>query len=441
MDRFVQKVIPGGRKAFAMIDWLNNRVKGNVILGNLSSALAQVANVPQGIAFAKRYSIPGAGRSLKSIFTENEQIAKSGFIKERYGGIGGSIYRQFDTRIIDQPKKFAVWMMETADKMGTQFIWNSAYEKALAQKVPDPIRYADNVTRRLVAGRGVGEVPLVQKSRIFQLVAPFQLEVANLWSIMRDFVKEKDFSALVILAVGNFMFNKAMEKTRGSSVTFDPIQAMIDAMGKDLTPAQRGGRLAGEVLSNLPLGQTIAAAYPEYGSEVFGQKLPTRKEFFNREDPTRFGGGVLIGKGLQDPIYKLLPPFGGGQVKKFIEGKRAFDEGGVYTKNQSQLKYPVSKDNVNAAKGMIFGPGAFREAKDYYDKGKRPLTEVQTEQLKKMGNPQNVYNQMQFKRAMEGIEREITETKKDKKLTQQEKNKKVQELVAKRNELIKTRGN
>lgn len=439
VDRFLQKVIPGGRKAFAVIDWLNNRVKANVILGNAASALAQIANVPQGMAFTKQYSVPGMGRALASIFVKNEPITKSGFIKERYGSMGGAIYRQFDVRLLDQPNKLALWVMETADKMGTHFIWNSAYEKGLAQKVADPIKYADDVTRRMVAGRGVGEVPIIQKSKVFQLIAPFQLEVGNLWSVMRDFVKEKDFGALVLLAVGSYAFNKGAEATRGSGVTFDPIQAMVETLAKDKTLVERGGRLAGEVLSNIPLGQTVASAYPEYGGEVLGYKMPTRKKFFGREDPTRFGTGLLVQKGLKDP-FKVLPPFGGSQLKKTIEGVQAARKGAVYTSDGTEIKYPIAKDTINTAKGVLFGPGGFREAKDYYDNNRRPLSEKQTEQLKGSGNNPQLYQQMQFKRQVESIDRQISEVRKDKKMSQQERDKKVRELIAKRNELMQKRG-
>ena len=182
--------------------------------------------------------------------------------------------------------------METADRAGTNFIWNSVYSKGLAQKILNPIKYADEVTRGLVAGRGVGEVPLLQKSKIFQLVAPFQLEVGNLWSVMRDFTKAKDFGALMTLFVSSWVLNRGMEKARGSGVAFDPMQAFIEAMGEDLTPLQRGGRIAGEVLSNMPGGQTAASIYPEYGTTAFGYQLPTSDKLFGRADPTRFGSGT-----------------------------------------------------------------------------------------------------------------------------------------------------
>ena len=85
-DRFIQEAIPGGRQAFNGLVWVNNRIKANTVLANASSAVAQVANVPQGIAFAKQYSAPGLTRTFASILGKNEASAQSGFLAERFAG-------------------------------------------------------------------------------------------------------------------------------------------------------------------------------------------------------------------------------------------------------------------------------------------------------------------------------------------------------------------
>ncbi|HBV95778.1 MAG: hypothetical protein JL50_10830 [Peptococcaceae bacterium BICA1-7] len=439
-DRTVMDNIPGGRMAFNVLTWANNRVKGNTVLANAASAMAQTANIPVGIAHSKQYAVPGVGRALKSIFVPDKEIAKSGFIKERFGGYGSKLYSQFDTRIIDQPKKFAVWVMTSADKLGTHFIWHSAYAKGIAKGVDNPIRYADGVARSLVAGRGIGEVPLNQKAKMFQLVAPFQLEVANLWSVMRDFVKAKDFGAIALLFLGNHMFNGVMKETRGSGVVFDPIQAMMDAMEEDLTPVERGGRIAGEVLSNVPLGQTVANAeflFPEYGgTNMLGIDMPTRKKLFGRSDPTRFGTDLLVAKGLKEPQYKIFPPFGGGQLKKTLGGLKALETNSVDDK-KGNIKYPIAPDLANRTKGLLFGPGGFREAQDYYKNERRPLSKSQTATLRASGNSPQEYNSLMFKREIESIDRKIAEVNKDKKLSVNEREKQLQALSNKKARLMR----
>jgi len=445
-DRFIQDFIPGGRKTFHALNWLNSRIKANVILGNISSTLAQLANIPHGLAYAKQYSVPGAGRALKSIFVKSGPMSQSGFLLERYGGYGSKFYRQFDVKLLEQPLKAAKWLVETTDKIGTSFIWNSVYSKGLAEGVANPVKYADDITRNLVAGRGIGEVPLLQKSKMYQMFLPFTLELANAWRVMKDFVSAKDFGGLAILLVANHLFNKGMEELKGSGVVFDPIQAMIDAFSEeDISPLQRAGRLAGEVLSNVPAGQTIASIYPEYGTSIYGYELPTRKELFGRNDPTRFGVGLpgVISKGLSDPFYKILPPFGGGQIQKTIRGIRALQNQGVYTEDKTQLKYPVETDTANIIRGSLFGTSAFPETREYYDQNRRPLSEKQTKQYLKGvesgKNPKALYENIQKRRALDRIEEEIMKIKKDERLTPEEKmkyieglQKKIQQLIAQR---------
>ncbi|RDU34698.1 hypothetical protein DRW41_21985 [Neobacillus piezotolerans] len=427
LDRPVQKIL--GRKTFGALQWLNSRVKKNAVLGNLGSTLAQVANIPNGIAFAKHHSVPGAIKTLKSLIIQNKEAAQSGFLKERFSH---DMYGKFNTRWIDQPEKFAGWVMSTADRIGTTFIWNAAYQKGLAKKVADPIKYADDATRNLVGGRGIGEVPLAQKSKVFQFIAPFQLEVSNLWHVQRDFIKEKDFGALVTLYLGSWVLNKGMEEVRGSGVTFDPIDALYDAFTEeDLSGWERTGRVGGEVLSNVPLGQTLANFYPEYGTK----NLPTREEFFGDKDPNRFGAGLLVAKGFQDPVYKLFPPFGGSQIQKTVKGTGALKNEGVYNKDESKLKYPVSNDPLNSAKGILFGQGAFRESKEYYDNDRRPLGEKQTQQYKNIkdsgGNGAAYYEYLIKQREISSIKDKIKEIQKDSSLSHQEKQVQMLELYQK----------
>lgn len=372
LDRVVADWIPGGRTTLKALDWVNKRVKSNTILGNASSSIAQIFNVPQGLASAKQYSAPGAARTVADIFNKNAPIKASNFIKERYFK---SAYNEFDTKFLEQAKGFAGWITGVLDEVGTKFIWNSHYEKALAKKVADPVKYADDITRKLVAGRGIGEVPLLQKSKLFQLVAPFQLEVANLWHVQKDFVNAKDFGAIATLFVANYVMNKGAEKIRGSAVTLDPIQATIDAIhayqdedDHKVGAARAAGRLAGEVLSNVPGGQTAAALYPEYGMKV-GDENVTRKELFGRKDPTRFGGGLLVASALKDPASKLLPPFGGVQAKKTYEGLKAYQAGEV-TDKSGKKQFDVPSDLKTVAQSAVFGKYSTPEARASFDQQK-----------------------------------------------------------------------
>ncbi|MFD1776645.1 hypothetical protein [Paenibacillus rhizophilus] len=426
LDRWVEEI--GGRKTLQVLSWANNRVKANVILGNVRSTLSQFANIPQGMAFAKQHSAEGAARTVQSIFQPNEAMQRSIFMRERYIG---KDFRQFNTKILEQPKRFAEWMMETSDRVGTSFVWNSAYAKGKSLKVTDAVKYADEHTRRLVAGRGIGEVPLLQKSKVFQVVAPFQLEVANLWKVMKDFVSEKDFVGIATLFAANFLLNKGMEKVTGSGVAFDPIDAIYTAATEDdLSPLERAGRLGGEVLSNLPLGQSAASMYPENGTTLYGIKLPSREKLFGDKDPTRFGEGLVLTKGIQDPLFKMVLPFGGNQIKKTITGADAILRGGAYTENvlttgikneKKELKFGIEKTPAEISRGLLFGAPATSSGQEYYKNDRRPLSEKQTKQYLAAPDKGGFYDAAMMKRAIETNRRKIKEIQKDPAMSEKKK--------------------
>lgn len=407
LDRAFQEYVPGGRTTFKAINWLNNRVKKNVILGNASSAIAQIFNVPQGFADAGPINFTkGSGKALASIFTGGDSaIKQSRFVTERYSQ---DIYNQFNKGLLKKGEDFAAWMIGALDEVGTKAIWHGEYEKGLTKGLNGDalIRFADDATRRMVAGRGVGEVPLMQKAKVFQMVAPFQLEVENLWHVMKDFVDEKAFGKLAVLFAAGYVMNKGAEKIRGNGVVFDPIEAMADAFSafkeednKLVGGIRATGRVAGEVLSNVPGGQTLASIYPEYGMKIPGtdEKL-TRKEFFGEEDPTRFGAGPLFTRGLSDPLYKVVTPYAGQQLKRTIEGVGTMAKG--YAEDaKKNVQFPVEQNAANWLRAPLFGKYSTTEGQKYTKEDLRALGTNESA-LFKAGN-KGIYDATQLNRRAE----------------------------------------
>lgn len=403
IDRPIQDLI--GRSTLKKINWLNGRIKSNSIVGNLASSVAQFFNVPQGLADAgPKNTLTGIGDTLKSIFAKNDPMSKSSFIKERFF----RDYNKFDTKALENTKNFAGWLTGVLDEAGTKLIWNSEYRKALSDGVADPIKFADDSTRRMVAGRGVGEVPIAQKAKMTQLIAPFQLEVQNLWHVFHDWkVEKKLIPKLIQYSVYAYLFNNVAQNLRGSRVAFDPLNAGIQAYqayqnadNKGKGAEQAAGRMGGEVLSNIMGGQTFANIYPEYGLNVFGHKLPTRKEFFGSNDPTRFGtGGIsdMISRGVQDPLFKILPSFGGSQIEKTLQGAGALAKG-YATNNSGKVTTPVDNNWINDLRGTLFGKNALGEVQKYYNNNQTPLSANQSD-IYKVGGGNSYYNSVMADRA------------------------------------------
>jgi len=423
LDRPVQDNFLG-RQAFRAINWMNSRVKANVILGNVGSALAQFFGIPNGIANAGvKNSTKAIGDSLVGIFNKTAPSAKSAFLNERY--FNG--YDSFDTGVINNTKKAAVWLTGIGDKIGTTFTWNGQYRKALENGLSgeNAMKYADDWTRRMVAGRGIGEVPIMQKAKLMQIIAPFQLEVANQWRVFGDWARNDPqrlalAKKLMVYSVATWVMNRVAKEIRGNDVAFDPIQAMLDAYQsyqeeEDKTKGAllAGGRLAGEVLSNMPGGSVPASWYKEAGAkDVFGTgiDLPTREKLFGDKDPTRFGGGILASKALSDPLYMLVPPFGGRQIKQTIEGSKTLTKG--YAENSSgKVMTPVDTGVANTVRGLLFGKNAIGEVQDYYDNNQTPLSEQQTELFKRSGGT-DYFNAVMKRREAEAVQNKLRDARK-----------------------------
>jgi len=366
-------------KSYDLINWANRRGKQNTILGNFGTVLSQFGNVPNASAdmgyvnYAKGASITMAelmvGSDLKG--WSSLPMSKSKWMQERYLGTKTN---QYKFGMVNSAKKSAAWLLSAADEIATKGIFNGYYQKAISEGIKNPIRYAERNTQKMVAGRGIGELPSLQRSQFMQLLAPFQVEVGNAAWVLKDMAGgEKALSKIAKFMVASYMFNRITENIKGTPVIFDPIQAIYEgvkiAANEDLGVTERivgsVGRLGGEALSNVPFGQTAALLYPEYGGSIPGTdiRLPTRKKVFGTNDPTRFGSGLFTLDMIKDWPYKLLPPVGGMQLKKTLKGAEALIEEEL---SFGKEKIYMERTPENIAKGLLFGPYSTDEAKEKY---------------------------------------------------------------------------
>jgi hypothetical protein len=367
---------------------INSQVKANSVLGNIGSSISQLANIPYGVAEAGvKNTLKGYTSALSSILTKDHPASQSAFMNERFAKTRG----RFDRGVLSNAKRAAMFITGVGDEVGTRAIWSSLYEKAKSIGEVDPVRYADVYTRKVVGGRGVGEMSIFMNSKTGGIVAPFQIEVANLWNNVGKDIGEKQFSKLLTYSVAAFAFNQAKKQIYGGNATLDPIDAGIDAVNTAAEEFQDGnyaggvvkgvGRVIGEAVKNAPLGQTLASMYPQYGSDdLFGTgvSLPPRNEFLGEGDPTRFGTGFPLQQILKDP-YNLLP-FGGQQVKRTVQGVGDFFKG-RHDDASGNKQYEVSQTLGNLVRGALLGPRYFSEAKEYNEGPKLDI----------FGNPEETF--------------------------------------------------
>lgn len=380
-DRLGNMVI--GRKGMSAVSWVNNRIKSNMILGNMGSLIAQVGNVPLSIGVAKHHSVPAVIDTFNQIaknIVKNDTSApiyKSNFLKERFSD---QLYSRFDDKLIQQPGNLLKWAMRTVDKGASQFIWNSMYRKGLAKKVNDPIKFADYEARKVIAGRGVGEMPLIQKAKTTQVIAPFTLEVANQWKVLGEMFDKKDAAGILTFMLASYGMNKAVEQIRGSGISFDPISAVLDGWNKGENWSDKvkksTGSLAGEVVGNIPGGNTLTSTF---GNKKIIGTNSTLQELFAERNPNRFGSGLTLTKPFENPAF-IISPYGANQAQKSLKGLDAIKKQGVYKPN-GELQYPINTGGLKNLQMGLYGPGATSEASAYYNNNARPLSEKQTQRV------------------------------------------------------------
>ena len=420
-DRFLQDVI--GREAVQFARKINSRAKANAVVGNLNSATAQIFNLPNLVGHVKdpKAYVEGFADLCKFIVREKgtrDLVKESGFLNERYLD---DVITSFDERAIKKPEKVAAWTLTVGDRYSTALIWFVAHHEAVNKGIVNPVEYADDITRRCVAGRGIGEIPITQKSNITQIFAPFQIEVNNAWQLYKEKIagvktantkQEKAVSFMQFLAIiiANFILNTVTDLLIHRRVTFDPIyvlfQCIADWMSEDEEEetnwAERFvelmGRESGEIISNMPYGSLIA--YYAFNNQW------ARENLFGDQDPTRFGVGntamewavgfvdsLATGKDVVDDAVGFLTtfvmPFGGKQAERSLQAlvdtgvlpqvKWGWKEGltlgredapGSYSKN-GEFQFPlhtVKTDFSQWIANVIFGKYATDSGQKYLGK-------------------------------------------------------------------------
>ena len=411
LDRVAREWL--GDKRYGIFKEINNRVKANAILGNLSTAVTQLANAPiatgllvdKGGVNAAKDLTKGSFNYLTSLFTgKGDKSNLSPFIQARFFdtdtnaiGLGAKVDDTFN------------FLLTKGDELVTKMVWNSAYEQALRKGEDSPIFYADDLTRRAVAGRGHGEVPLALQSQVMNFVIPFQVETANTWNNIVDMAKNpKSWGALLVTLLADFFFNELYEKMVGRRPLFDPIDVIRNAIINEEDLESTAKRMSGEVVGAMPGGNLIPSA--------FGMDEYEKEDYFGENDPSRYGTGNIALTAIKDAGLSVLEgdyldaasdmaanfgmPGGGKQAQRTIEalqvngilpqyvnGEWVFSS--AYYKGNGDVGYETSPETItdnasnlgNFAKQVAFGKWAGKEAQEYLKGGSSSQTSSKSQSI------------------------------------------------------------
>ena len=414
-DRPMQKLI--NRKTMGVVKWVNARVRANAIVGNVRTMVAQFFNLPNATYYIPNpvHWASSAAMAVEGMFnygTAGLVMKESSFLRERYNL--DSALNKFDNAnvVMKSIKGLTNFMLSFGDEVVSKWIWAAAYHQGVAKNEQDPILYADDITRRSVAGRGIGEIPLTQQAQITKLVAPFQVEVNNQWELIKEAVHKttvkgergRALAGIVAMLATSYIMNAAARTLVGSDISMDIINAIMEACGdwddedNKLQNLQHiFGRIAGEIIGNMPFGSQI--------SSILISDETMRQNFFGESDPSRFGTGNIGINAVMDPIVKFFTgkdfsddlfslvtnialPFGGRQIGRFVDAMQIYGilpemyatnegiqhyrdkgPGGTSYTSKQGIRFALDNDPITVIQTALLGQWATKEGKEFLESG------------------------------------------------------------------------
>lgn len=429
IDRSVEKTLLG-RKYYKAVTGISNRVAGNMVAGNIGSALTNIIPITQGLGRTRTTSqLKGLGEAL--LYMKNgemdELTKRSAFLATR-GGTERT-YKNWLQRLETAGGNLnPLQWMEAADTFATQAVWRARYYDNLKDGMGQAaaIKEADTFARNLFAGRSKGAMPTIFSSKALKPLTMFQLEVNNGYrNLIKDIPHEektiyRKMRSYMGIVIGAYMFNDLYEKLTGRRSAFDPFGMANEAYGDATGESMRNTwDILGDAISGNGLELTekrekkapsaviqgvtdeLADNTPFVGGLFFGGgRIPLKSAV---PHPIKAGkhiadamrGEERWGKALQEankeavsPIatYTMLP-VAGGQVNKTIKGLNMMRKGGSYTQTNKgeQLQFAVDKDKkANWAQALLFGKWATDGGKAYMKDKSMMLGAKQTETYKKL---------------------------------------------------------
>ena len=414
-----------GRKVYKVVSEIENRVAGNMVAGNIGSAMTNFIPITQGMSsMSTKSNLQGLKEALEymSKAEMDDLTKKSAFLTTREGS--DLLYKTTMREISDK----ASGMMTLADKFSTQAVWRSRYYDNMAKGMTEDaaIKNADEFARNLFGARSKGSMPTAFSAKALKPLTMFQLEVNNQLSyLLKDIPKDaqgdvrKMMKAYSGIIIGAYVYNDVYEKLTGRRSALDPFGIANEAYG-DLTGTQvrnsldilgdaisgEGLQITEEVEKKKPsqaittLAEEVGGNIPFVGGVLLdGGRIPLQSAL---PDLLTMGGAVAdmaagettgargaqqIGKELLKPATYILPPVAGGQIAKTAKGLKTMSDGGSYSQTNEgpALQFATDKENpIEWLKAGLFGKWATEGGKEYLEDNGMKLGTTQTQTYEKL---------------------------------------------------------
>ena len=424
-----------GRNMYNVVKSMEGRVAANMVAINLGSWLTNFAPLAQGTASVGSIAMI---RGMASELANGGMASKWKLLRIGNGPDGFHEGSTFLTNRRGSERLVQTWSQKASGVLGSPMQWIDNYVSGSlvrakylqnlkeGMSAENAMEDADAWAASIMGDRSKGAMPTIfnEKNPVTKLFTMYQLEVKNNFSwLFKDLPREKRKKgiaavalALLRYAIHAWLFNEIYEKIVGRRPAFDPIGMLNETAGDffgyevvnavdftvdlfnggDLTlvqetqkqkPVKALGSLAENALEEMPfvgglLGGgriPVSSALPDWanlGTAVFNGEWESSRRI------------ETIWQEISKPLFYLVPPFGGGQVKKAIEAGRAIVNRGSYNAS-GNLQYPVFADEAGDAiystlVGGIFGKTSLETGVDWVDSGFAGLNAKYTNMYQKL---------------------------------------------------------
>lgn len=382
-DRGWEEMI--GRQIYTVAKNVEGRVAANMIAMNPGSWITNFIPITQAGGEVSTANLIKAMRdTVKSAVKDDGFTDGSVFLTNREG-------TQFlDRTLTRKISDIAGMPMEAIDHFTSNVVTRAKYLQNIqnGMDVREAFDNADTFAANLMADRSKGAQPTAFNSvnPIRKVFTMFQLEVNNQLSyLFKDLPRAKQSAPKLAWAytkvfTGAYLFNAVYHQLTGRDSAFDPIGMIADAFGFDpFDDDDKDKKKKSGVDIALDLGENIAEQIPFVGGLIGGGRVPLfsavpefdklTKEYENGYDGKRIA--LDAAKSAANSAAYLLLPFGGGAVKKALEGAATVYAGGSYSldKNGEKiLQFPTyGQSPRDWAQAMLFGKSSLKTAQEWAD--------------------------------------------------------------------------
>lgn len=417
-DRNLEQAL--GRDMYNVVKAVESRVAANMVAINVGSWLTNFIPITQGYALlGTKDLLTGMQQTLAAMKESDGMVEASAFLTNRIGS---------DPLV-------QTWAQKASAKLSSPMSWidnftagtlvRARYNQNIRQGMSEAaaMEDADTFAANVMADRSKGSTPTLfnQANPVTKLFTQFQLEVNNQLSyLFKDIpreTKDKGVKALALALLkfflGAYLYDEAYEYFIGRRPALDPIGILVDT-AQDIA----NGESAYDVITGTL--EDTAEQLPFIGGILGGGRIPISSALpdagnllraATNEDWDSKKKRNAIWKEVSKPITYTALPFGGGQIKKAVEGIDATIRGGSYTYDADGndiLQYPVYNQSFgdsakSIAESVLFGKTALPTGREWIGSGFKSFGAKETaayKELTESGTSQkDVYNTLKAIRA------------------------------------------